>query len=744
MLLRLFRAFPAAWLLAGGLLDDPGHAAEGSFQSPGTRRMASRLEEIIRADGPAYPFAYQARIEQMEGVIPGLDDASQRLPLLVELAQEQLRAGDPEKSLAALRAFAQQGRGGGVNLAALDRRKLLHLQAAAFLRLGEFENCLAAHQSTSCLLPIAENARHRLPRGSLNAQKSLEQALQASPRDVLARWLYNVAAMTLGQWPGDVPEPWRIPARVFQSEHPLPRMPEIGAALGVAVQDIAGGILVDDFDGDRRLDVILSSWHLRGPCRFFRNRGDGRFEERTAAAGFTGVTGGLNLMQADYDNDGWLDFYLVRGAWAGERGRHPDSLLRNNGDGTFSDVTEETGLYSLHPALSATWFDANNDGWVDLFVGNETTDPAHPHPCQLFLNQGGRRFLEAAVPSGLAWTANVKGVTAGDYDDDGWTDLYVSALGQPNRLYRNLGRAGAEGGWAFVDVTGKAGVAEPRESFPTWFWDYDQDGRLDLFVSGYSQDFELDRLAAFVADKLGEPSSAERPRLYRNRGDGTFENVTSRMRLDRALYGMGANFGDFDNDGWLDFYVGTGDPTFSSLLPNEARRNDGGRGFQDVTTATGTGHLQKGHGVAFADLNDDGAQELLVNVGGAVTGDHYPDAVFANPGGTNAWVHLRLQGTRANRAALGARVRVIASGPDGRREFHRVVSPGGSFGSGPLRIELGLGSCRRLETVEVRWPGNPRAESFTGLAPGALFHLVEGRGRAERQELPPFALPAAR
>jgi len=463
--------------------------------------------------------------------------------------------------------------------------------------------------------------------------------------------------------------------------------------------------------------------------RLFRNRGDGQFEERTVEAGLTGITGGLNMVQTDYNNDGRPDLHVIRGAWLGELGRLPDSLLKNNGDGTFADVTEEAGLLSFHPKLSAAWFDANKDGWLDLFLGCETQPgKGRTHPCQLFLNQGNGTFVESAAAAGVAVTGFVRGVTAGDFDNDGWPDLYISMLDQPNRLFRNDGRLtnGASGGVRFTDVTARAGVGEPLSSFPCWFWDYDNDGWLDVFVCGYSKDYgSPTAMSDYVADVLGLPSAMDRPRLYRNNRDGTFRDVTRAAGLYHVSLTMGANFGDLDNDGLLDFYLGTGAPSFASLVPNQMYRNDAGRRFQNVTTAGGFGHLQKGHAIAFGDLNNDGQQEVVANIGGAYPGDSYFNAVFANPGHSNRWVCLKLVGKSSNRPAIGARIKVMVTGPAGTREIHRVVGSGGSFGASPFRQEIGLGNAESIDFVEVQWPFGNKTSRFKNLSPDRFYELTE-------------------
>lgn len=647
----------------------------------------------------------------------------QRLDVGIALGQVLAQAGRPDSALntyAAMEAILANG----IELPPQRRAQLRMRKAIAFLRMGEQENCIARHGPESCLFPLSPAAVHLLPRGSTAAIQLLEEQLREIPGDLTARWLLNIAYMTLGQYPDRVPKEWVIPPSTFASEHPLPRFPEIAGSAGLDVNDLGGGSIVDDFDNDGLLDVVASSWGLDGPLRFFHNTGQARFEERTSQAGLVGLNGGLNLLQADYNNDGRLDFLVLRGAWLERFGRIPNSLLRNDGNGTFTDVTESAGLLSFHPTQTAVWFDFDADGWLDLFIGNETSNPADPDPCELFRNNRDGTFTECAARVGLDVRAYVKGVTSGDFDNDGRSDLYLSVRNGPNRLFRNTGPAG-EGPstniWTFTDVTARAQVENPVFSFPTWFFDYDNDGWMDLYVGGYG----INGVGDIAASYLGLPSKGALPRLYRNNRDGTFANVTQTTGLGRIGHAMGCNFGDLDNDGWLDFYLATGDPDLSTIVPNRMFRNAEGKRFQEVSTATGTGHLQKGHGVSFADLDNDGDQDVYVVMGGAFPGDGAHNCLFLNPGSTNHWLHLRLVGTRSNRSAIGARVHLVLQTPSGERHLHRTVGSGASFGANPLRLELGLGNATRIQLLEINWPGSGSRQSFTNIPLDQAFTFTE-------------------
>jgi hypothetical protein len=318
----------------------------------------------------------------------------------------------------------------------------------------------------------------------------------------------------------------------------------------------------------------------------------------------------------------------------------------------------------------------------------------------------------------VTFSGFVKGVAWGDYDRDGYPDLYVSNFGEPNVLFHNNGDG------TFSVVTSQMHVGAPRMSFSTWFFDYDNDGWQDLFVAGF-----FPSVAEAVRPFVGQHSTAETMRLYRNLEGRDFEDVTTKVGLDRVTLTMGANFGDIDNDGWLDLYLGDGAPSYAAIVPNRLFRNHDAQRFVDVTTATGTGHLQKGHGVAFGDIDGDGNEDIFVNMGGFVPADSYNKVLFRNPGHNAHWIGLKLIGKRTNRAALGARVTVYARMADGsERAFPRVVSSGGSFGASPLTMHVGLASAQAVSRVEVYWPVTRQTQTVTGLPLDRISQIVEGIG----------------
>ena len=671
-----------------------------------------------------------------------------RWRLHFDLGREELQLGNEQRSLehsdAAFRLLPQVE-----NLLRADLPIRLRFQlGVSHLRVGETRNCCLRANPDSCILPIREGGIHTEPEGSRQAIRYFTQVLEQSASDSIAylesRWLLNIAHMTLGSYPEGVPRAYLIPPRAFQSDESFPRFPNIAGDLGLDSFNLAGGACADDFNNDGYLDLVVSTWDPAEQMRFFVNNGDGSFLDRTREAGLSGLFGGINLLQADYDNDGYVDLLVLRGGWLGDSDRHPNSLLRNNGDGTFTDVTFLAGLGEVHyPTQTASWADYDNDGDLDLYIGNESTrkgiflpqplgeveDDRLHFPCQLFRNNGDGSFSDVARQAGVTNDRWTKAVIWADYDGDRYPDLYVSNFWEPNRLYRN-NRDGT-----FTDVAGRLGVTGPMASFPAWFWDFDNDGNQDLYVSAY-----MTEVADLAAASLDLPFETELPLLYRGDGEGGFEEVSRQLDLDRPSAPMGSNFGDLDNDGYLDFYLGTGTPDYHDLMPNLMYRNQRGKRFADVSIDGGFAHLQKGHGVVFADFDHDGDQDIFEQMGGSYAGDKYADALYENPGFGNHWIAIQLVGVRSNRSAIGARLRLEVEEQGRARTIFKTVNSGGTFGANPLRQTVGLGRAPKIRRLEVLWPTTGETQVFRDVPADGFIRIVEGEGRYRRLSLPTFVL----
>jgi hypothetical protein len=680
----------------------------------GHQRMIELLSSINRRKdyentylGKGEMLALKAELDALPATAPvGL-----RFNTNLLLGQHELRVGltaDAIKHLAAAHQIAASLVSSTPDGAEAEQVMLYEL-ALAYLRLAENSNCVHCQTGESCIIPIRGDGIHTDKTGAREAIDCLTQLLQRNPKDTAAKWLLNLAYMTVGGYPDEVPAEYRVKPEKFASDQPFPRFLDVAANVGLNTLSMSGGSIVDDFDQDRLLDVVVSDWDPGSQLRFFRNQGDVSFREQTEPAGLLGITGGLNMVQADYDNDGDVDILVMRGAWLEQYGQHPNSLLQNDGQGRFRDVTFEVGLGDVHrPTPTASWGDYDNDGDLDLFVGNEQA------PCQLFQNDGQGSFVDVAAAAGVTNDRFTKGVIWGDYDGDRRLDLYVSNLQSENRLYHN------QGDGTFQDVAPQLGVTGPLASFAVWFWDYNNDGNLDLYVASYQTSIE-----DVAAEFLDEPHASERACLYQGDGQGGFQEVAEAQNLVRVTQTMGANFGDLDNDGFADFYLGTGYPNYDALMPNVMYRNRGGQGFADVTTAGGFGHLQKGHGVAFADFDHDGDQDLFIELGGAYPGDAFRNALFENPGFDHHWMKIKLHGKQTNRSAIGARIKIDIDEDGGARTIYKWVNSGGSFGGNPLRQEIGLGQAERIRSLEIYWPTSDTTQRFENVAVDQFLEITE-------------------
>lgn len=659
--------------------------------------------------------------------------------LYIEYALALLNAGQTKDALNILKEVLKKM---PQNKEITTQTKSLHeTLAICYLRLGEQKNCVENHTNESCLFPIKGKGVHTDKAGSKAAIEKYKQILAVFPDDLRTRWLMNLAYMTIGEYPKSVPATFLLPPNLFTTEYPLTTFENISSNLGIDVTDLAGGVILDDFNNDGWIDIIASSWGMSGQIRIFINDLKGGFEEKTENTGLKGLVGGLNLVQADYDNDGFLDFYVIRGAWRGLEwmGQLPNSLIKNNGDGTFTDVTISAGMYNAAPTQSAVWFDFNTDGNLDLFVGNETHTKKEIHPSQLFLNNGDGTFTDVAPQLGVDFNAYIKGVTAGDINNDNLPDIYISIISGENKLLLNKGGSNISN-WQFKEVAKQWHVEEPLESFPTWFFDFNNDGFDDIFVSSFDKYSLYQQSREVAADYLGQKSNSDWPRLYMNKEGKSFQNVTKQAGLQRIIPTMGCNYGDLDNDGWLDFYLGTGAPDYRAVVPNRMFRNNKGKTFQDVTYAGNFGHVQKGHGIGFADLDKDGDQDIYAVMGGSVSGDVSQNVFFENPGSENQWLNIQLIGHSSNRSAIGAKIKLTVLKKDNSiQQIYSTVSSGGSFGANSLSQEIGLGQIKSVSSLEINWPnGNPMYINYGPVDSNRFIQIQENIKKIQYLESSPI------
>ena len=722
---------------SGDLNSNPDIASSG--------KMVTLLHEIAQRRFEEQPYCRTDKAQELREQLASLGPQAPshaRWELLTQLATWELRLGDTEASIEhQLEAYQLLPEAEKVKYAGNNMRFNL---GAAYLRLGETQNCCLRHTPDSCIVPIQGSGLHTKEEGSRKAIQFFTQVVdhgvkvkKDAPLFFSAKWLLNIAYMTLGAYPEEVPKQHLIAPSTFESRIKFPRFKNIAPELGLDTFNLSGSVIVDDFNNDDHLDIVSSTSDSAGQLRLFVNTRDGAFSEQTESAGLLGLYGGLNLVSADYNNDGWLDIFVLRGAWLFDVGAHPNSLLRNNGNGTFTDVTFKAGLGEVHyPTQTAAWADYDLDGDLDLFVGNEsggtrylyTSDgtldkdgpsdsKAQVRPSQLFRNNSDGTFTDVAQGAGVNHPLFVKATAWGDYNKDRFPDLYVSTLdGSNNRLYRNNGDG------TFTDVAEAAGVTVPKSGFGAWFWDFDNDGNLDLFAASYKG-----AVAHYAAAQLGIRSNFEPPALYKGDGHGGFKEVAAEQGLNHPMLTMGANFGDLNNDGFLDFYLGTGNPSYQTLVPNMMFLNQSGNGFENVTMAGGFGHLQKGHGIAFADLDNDGDLDVFEQMGGAFPGDAYGDALFKNPGFSNHWLSVKLVGVQSNRSAIGASIHARFTEDAGQRSVYRDVNSGGSFGCNPLRQTIGMGKATQVDSLEIFWPRTGRTQRFENLNADQWIVITEGQ-----------------
>ncbi|MFK8039349.1 MAG: CRTAC1 family protein [Crocinitomicaceae bacterium] len=599
-----------------------------------------------------------------------------------------------------------------------SNRDIFELLALAYLRKGEQENCQNNHTPESCIIPMKKGAIHELTAGSEMAITLYAMLYDKFPNEKY-KWLMNVAYMTLGKHPRKVPSQYLINMPNWNQEQKrFPKFEEIGMSVGIAENGLSGGASIEDFNNDGYLDLFMTSYGMEDNVRLYISDKNGGYLESTDSAGLKGIVSGLNCIHADFDNDGNVDILVLRGGWLGNPGSHPNSLLKNVGNGRFQDVTRSSGIYSKHPTQTAAWADVNQDGNLDLFIGNESK-PGENHPCEFFMNNGDGSFTEKSEEIGLnKINGFVKGVAFGDINNDKWPDLYVSILGGKNELLKNVNGK-------FENISKSARVSNPKFSFPCWFWDVNNDGFQDIFVSGYDIRSQRDLGGEYGKELQDLEVKSDKPRLYINNGNETFTESATPYNISKTMYSMGSNFGDIDNDGYLDFYVGTGAPDFSTIVPNRMFRNIEGKTFEEVTSAGNFGHIQKGHGIAFADLDQDGDQDIYAVMGGAFEGDKFTNVLYENPISKNNWIVIELEGIKTNKKAIGTQIEIEFE--NGNKIF-RSTGTGGSFGASSIQQEIGLGKNKSIKTLIIHWQ-NSESEIFNNVTSKQKIKIIEGQNQ---------------
>ena len=705
-------------------LDDSGvawaHEFTGAISDPSSLRdirdaiaarstiglavLRAELSQVhLNAQTPPERLLYAARLGRSVGML-----------LLYE--------GRFEEAEVAFQNAQAQAESGAVPGSEALRDDLTVLRGITALRRGETDNCVACLGPSSCIFPIASEAAHTRTAGSREAIDRLSEYLAQNPGDLRARWVLNIANMTLDQYPAKVPPAQLIPLDVFRSKADVGRFENVAGAAGLIARgpNQAGGSVFDDFTGDGLPDIFSTSLDADLGASMLVNQGDGTFADRSEGLGDQVYV--LNLARADYDNDGDLDLVLLRGGWDVPMRL---TLLRNRGDGRFDDVTLAAGMGTPISTESAAWGDYDNDGSIDLFVCGELrppgSDPAtfQPDPrnhSRLYRNRGDGTFEDMAAKLGLGDDGYAKGAAWGDFDADGRLDLFVSNMDGPSRLYHQ----DAQG--QFQDVAAESGTAHGF-GFACWAWDFDNDGKLDIYVNGKGAS-----LAATAAYALGiPPEYPSYPHLYKNLGNGKFRDVAKEAGLHVVMTPMGCNFGDIDDDGYQDLYLGTGGMSYSHLVPNLMFKNVGGKAFADATLSSGTGHLQKGHGVSFADYDGDGDLDLFAKAGGASPGDRAHNLLFRNPGHNRHWLNLKLVGTKTNRAAIGAEVTAEIKHAGGSMQvIHRTIGNNSSFGGNSLVEHLGLGDAATVAKLTIRWPTSDTTQTFEDVVADRAVKITEG------------------
>lgn len=482
---------------------------------------------------------------------------------------------------------------------------------------------------------------------------------------------------------------------------------------------ICGGVAVFDYNKDGRLDIYLVGGH--NADRLYENRGGGKFRDVTKRAGLdiTEKPVTMGVVTGDIDNDGDRDMFVTT-----DDG-YRNLLLRNNGDGRFTDIARSAGITGTMWSTAVAFGDYDLDGFLDIYVGNYATYDGLPYDehltggieNQLYRNRGDNTFEEVANALGVSdYNGMTLATTFTDYDGDGDLDIYVAndfgELFEPNKLFRNeYPKVG------FTDVSATTGTDAKINGMGIATGDFDEDGDLDYYITN-------------MEDNV----------LYQNVGMGTFQDLARPKGIEDSMStSWGAVFFDYDHDTYLDLVVANGrvlpryrldDPRhlrrFLHQHENRLYRGDGRGGFHEVSQIVGIADTTRGRGVAVFDYDDDGDLDFIVAVvtKNKQTKDHA--LLYRNEGGNaKTWLKVSLEGTKSNRDGFGSLVRVVAGG----RSLIREIDGGSSYLSQSTSIaHFGLGTLSRVDSVIVRWPGGEH-DAATNVAANQLIHIVQGSSR---------------
>ncbi|HEY3386346.1 MAG TPA: CRTAC1 family protein [Saprospiraceae bacterium] len=711
------------------LLSCSSGTEQATSNDKATDTRALVQEAFDRIDPLKLPVAFTTkRVAMIESKLTTETDPGQRLNLSMQYGTELLKLGKTSDAIVVFEKTYDFIVQNNVEIDPGSKRTLMSMTAIAYMRQGEIENCLQHHNHESCFIPIRGQGVHQLPQGSRGAIEWYNRILKEFPDDLDSKYLLNLAYMTLGEYPQKVPAAHRIPPEWFSSKTQFPRFKDISPELSLNRFSLAGGCVMDDFNNDGWLDIVISSWAVEEELIFYLNNGDGTFTDQTEAYGLKGQVACLHFNQTDFNNDGWLDLYLMRGGWWAMAGVDiPHTLLMNTGKGSFVDVTMKAGLSKYACSQASAWADFDLDGWLDLVVANETVG-SEPKGIFLYMNQKDGTFKESAAEFGLTMSGYFKGCVASDINNDKYPDIYITDLNTDNRVMVNQIGYGKR---SFVKEGPQGNPGSPGKSFPCWSFDYNNDGNEDLFASGYN--LGVSAANEWMESKSGKSDPSKFPKLYKNNGNMNFEDVGLAVGLDEVALTMGCNFGDINTDGYLDFYLATGNPLYQSLGPNKMYLNIEGKRFEDVSYVGGFSNIQKGHSVCFGDLDHDGDEDFYVVMGGAYEGDGFYNCLFENPNtDKNNWVTLDISGTTVNKAAIGARVKITVEEGGKERNIWRTVTSGSSFGANSLALEVGLGKATSIKQVNVQWPCKDCPDQvYTGLEINKAYRLEEGKQNAE-------------